>query len=316
MFRPKVSVIVPNYNHAKYLSQRIDSILTQSYQDFELILLDDCSTDNSRDILNSYKNHSKVHRVVFNDQNSGSTFKQWNKGVELAQGEYVWIAESDDWAEPKFLEILMHEFEQRHNVGLAYVASKGADGDGNLTYSNEIDNTGETIVYPSKFYIEKFLSVDNSIWNASMMMFKRELFPTIEQQKLYSTMKYCGDWFFYLLVVEKGFDVLEVKQTLNNFRVHKNNVSNNAKTNGLTFLEGLDIYAYLKPKLSVPDVLSSSKSWAKKFCKTKRRQHYSNVTQRLVVQKMKQSHILIWFFYHIFDIYYWFKFKSKLLCLE
>lgn len=313
---PKVSVIVPNYNHAPYLNQRIDSILNQSYQDFELILLDDCSTDNSRDILDSYKNHSKVRQDVFNDQNSGSTFKQWNKGVELAQGEYIWIAESDDWAEPEFLETLMYEFEQHPNIGLAYVASKGADGGGNLTYSNEIDNTGETIVYPSKFYIEKFLSVDNSIWNASMMMFKRELFPTNEQQQLYSTMKYCGDWFFYLLVVEKGFDVLEVKQTLNNFRVHKNNVSNKAKTDGLTFLEGLDIYSYLKPKLSVPDVLSSSKGWAKKFCKTKRRQHYSKDTQRQVVDKMRQSHILVWFFYHVFDIYYWFKFKRKLLCLE
>jgi len=312
----KVSVIVPNYNHALYLKQRIESILIQTYQDFELILLDDCSTDNSRDVLNLYKDHPKVRQTVFNDQNSGSTFKQWNKGVELAQGEYIWIAESDDWAEPEFLETLMHEFEQRANVGLAYVASKGADGDGNLTYSNEIDNTGETIVYPSKFYIEKFLSVDNSIWNASMMMFKRKLFPTIEQQQLYSTMKYCGDWFFYLLVAERGFDILEVKRTLNNFRVHKNNVSNNAKIDGLTFFEGLDIYSYLKPKLSVPDVLSTSKEWAKKFCKTKRRQHYSNETQRLVIRKMKKNHKWIWFFYHVFDIYYWFKFKRKLLCLE
>jgi len=50
---PKVSVIVPNYNHAPYLKQRIDSILAQSYQDFELILLDDCSTDNSREMLDN-----------------------------------------------------------------------------------------------------------------------------------------------------------------------------------------------------------------------------------------------------------------------
>lgn len=312
----KVSVIVPNYNHAPYLRQRIDSILNQTYQDFELILLDDCSIDKSEEVLLSYKDHPKVTHLVFNVQNSGSTFKQWNRGIELAQGEYIWIAESDDWAEPKFLETLMHEFEQNPNVGLAYVASKGADGDGNMTYSNEIDNTGETIVYPSKFYIEKFLSVDNSIWNASMMMFKRQLFPSVEEQSLYSTMKYCGDWFFYLLVAEKGFDVLEVKQTLNNFRVHKNNVSNNAKTNGLTFLEGLDIYSYLKPKLSVKNVLLTSKDWAKKYCKSERRQHYSKETQRQVVDKMKQNHTLIWFFYHIFDIYYGFKFKRKLLCLE
>ena len=311
-----ISVIVPNYNHAPYLRQRIKSILNQTYQDFELILLDDCSTDNSIEILSEYSKHPKVSQTVFNDQNSGSTFKQWNKGVELAQGEYIWIAESDDWAEPEFLESLMHEFEQRPNVGLAYVASKVADGDGNMTYSNEIDNTGEAIAYTSKFYIEKFLSVDNSIWNASMMMFKRELFPTVEQQQLYSTMKYCGDWFFYLLVAEKGFDILEVKQTLNNFRVHKNNVSNNAKTAGLTFLEGLDIYSYLKPKLSVKNVLLTSKDWAKKYCKSKRRQYYSKETQQKIIEKMKENHTLMWTFIPFFDIYYQFKFNRNLLSIE
>ena len=73
---PNVSVIVPNYNHEQYLQQRIESIVNQTYQDFELILLDDFSTDNSRDILNLYRNHPKVSKIVFNEKNSGSPFKQ------------------------------------------------------------------------------------------------------------------------------------------------------------------------------------------------------------------------------------------------
>lgn len=68
-----VSVIVPNYNHAPFLRERIDSILAQSYTDFELILLDDCSTDNSRDILNSYRDNPHVSHIIFNEKNSGST---------------------------------------------------------------------------------------------------------------------------------------------------------------------------------------------------------------------------------------------------
>ena len=103
---PKVSVIVPNYNHASYLKQRIDSILNQTFQDFEVIILDDCSTDNSLEVLSHYKNHNKVSHCVFNDTNSGSTFKQWDKGIQLAKGEWIWIAESDDWAEPEFLETI------------------------------------------------------------------------------------------------------------------------------------------------------------------------------------------------------------------
>src|ERR1700742_1367615 len=103
----KVSVIVPNYNHSRYLNQRIDSVLSQTYQDFELIILDDCSTDDSRKIIKQYQEHPKVSHIVFNETNSGTTFKQWKKGIELAKGKYIWIAESDDWCEPNLLETLV-----------------------------------------------------------------------------------------------------------------------------------------------------------------------------------------------------------------
>ena len=80
---PLVSVIVPNYNHEKYLPERLNSILNQTFQDFELILLDDCSTDGSREILKSFKKNSKVTHLEFSVSNSGSPFKQWAKGVNL-----------------------------------------------------------------------------------------------------------------------------------------------------------------------------------------------------------------------------------------
>src|ERR1700722_8508136 len=88
---PKVSVIIPSYNHARFLRQRIDTVLQQTFQDFEVILLDDCSPDNSPEIISSYVGDSRV-RIEFNAINSGSTFKQWNKGVRMARGDYVWIA--------------------------------------------------------------------------------------------------------------------------------------------------------------------------------------------------------------------------------
>src|SRR5246127_2931841 len=106
MDMPTVSVVVPNYNHARFLPERIESILRQSYQDFELILLDDCSSDDSRAILSQYADDPRV-RLEFNAVNSGSTFKQWNKGVRLARGKYVWIAESDDYADERLLQRLV-----------------------------------------------------------------------------------------------------------------------------------------------------------------------------------------------------------------
>src|SRR6187431_17527 len=99
MMLPKVSVIIPNYNHADFLMQRIVSILNQTYQDFELIILDDCSSDKSREIIEHYRTHPKVSHIVYNAENSGSTFKQWKLGLDYAKGDWIWIAESDDYCE-------------------------------------------------------------------------------------------------------------------------------------------------------------------------------------------------------------------------
>ena len=120
---PKVSVIVPNFNHSAYLKQRIDSILNQTYQDFELIILDDCSTDNSREIIDLYVNCAKVSNIVYNEKNSGNTFKQWKKGISLAVGKYVWIAESDDWCEATLLETLVVGIEKDDNCIISYCQS-------------------------------------------------------------------------------------------------------------------------------------------------------------------------------------------------
>ena len=93
---PTLSAIVPNYNHGPYLKLRIDSILNQTYEDIEVIILDDNSQDNSVEIIESYRTHPKVSHILLNDRNSGSTFIQWEKGINLATGKWIWIAESDD----------------------------------------------------------------------------------------------------------------------------------------------------------------------------------------------------------------------------
>jgi glycosyltransferase involved in cell wall biosynthesis len=102
---PKVSVIVPNYNHSQFLSERLDSIINQTYKDFELIILDDASTDNSIDVINQYLNkYPELIRFQPSTNNSGSPFVQWDNGIKLAKGEFVWIAESDDVAPTKLFE--------------------------------------------------------------------------------------------------------------------------------------------------------------------------------------------------------------------
>src|SRR5579864_3466444 len=127
---PAVSIIIPNYNHGRYLRLRIGSVLRQTYNDFEVIVLDDGSTDNSREIIESYARDEKV-RIDYNSQNSGNVFKQWNKGVQKARGRYVWIAESDDYADTAFLSRMVPLLERNPEVAFAHCRSWRVDENGN-----------------------------------------------------------------------------------------------------------------------------------------------------------------------------------------
>ena len=127
---PLVSIIILNYNHEKFLNQRINSILNQTFQDFELILMDDKSSDNSLKILNKYTNHPKVSHIVVNESNSGSPFKQLVKGLNICKGSFIWIAESDDYSEPDFLEKTIGLFRKDNKLSLVYTDSKIVDVSG------------------------------------------------------------------------------------------------------------------------------------------------------------------------------------------
>ncbi len=222
--RSFVSICIPNYNHAVFLQQRLDSVFQQTYRDFEVILLDDASTDGSIEILKKYQNHPKVSHLVINETNSGSPFKQWQKGIAMAQGAYVWIAESDDFSEPVFLETLMHSF--RNDVGLIYCQTKDVNEKGEVLL-DRIDFTKD--IQPNYWqddfemegtdFIKKGLLIKNVIPNASAVVFKKSLIrPSFFSNSLLQ-MKMCGDWFFWLQLT-KNTNVKFVNRHLNYFRNH------------------------------------------------------------------------------------------------
>lgn len=288
---PKVSVIVPNYNHAPYLEQRIESILNQTFQDFELILLDDCSNDNSVEVLKRYAAHPKLSHLVINEHNSGSTFKQWDKGIALSKGEYVWIAESDDVADLSFLETISNLIKNRPDIGLAYTQSRLINSKGNVTYEPTFEKVDPVKKYSGTDYIRTKLLFSNVIWNASMMVFRKSLYDVVDKSQ-FVNMKYCGDWFFYTLISEQC-NVLEINQVLNNFRVHTQNVSTNAESNGKTFFEGLDIYNYGRKYLSLPERFNSDYRWAKQLYKSNMKYHFSLALNKEISKKLFRRNLSI-----------------------
>lgn len=112
---PKVSVIIPTYNRASFLHEAIDSVLHQSYQDFELILIDDGSDDDTRDILKPYQG-----RLNYHYQENAGISKTRNTGLRIAQGEFIAFLDSDDLWTRRKLEKQMEIFEQIDEAEICY----------------------------------------------------------------------------------------------------------------------------------------------------------------------------------------------------
>ena len=228
----RLSVIIPNYNHAPYLEQRINSVLNQSYKNIEVIILDDCSTDNSREIIEQYRTNKKIKHIVYNQTNSGSPFIQWRKGIDLAKGKYIWIAESDDYSDLTFLEKVMAKMENEPEAVICYSNSYIVENEKvNETnkpsfYYNKLFNTNRwsgDFENDGKLELVNYMGGFCTIINASSCIFLKSTFP-YQNNDLYK-FKYCGDWFVWIEMLVKG-KIFFITEPLNYFRIHSESTIN------------------------------------------------------------------------------------------
>jgi glycosyltransferase involved in cell wall biosynthesis len=252
---PTVSVLVPNYNHARFLRRRIDTIVTQTFQDFELILLDDCSTDDSRAILSQYARDSRV-RLEFNEANSGSTFKQWNKGVGLARGKYVWIAESDDYADERLLEKLVRRLDEDTSAVLCYCRSRQVSEEGAVAgfldaYLADIDPRKWTADFRADGSEEcrRYLVRRNTILSASSVVFRRDVYwqaGGADEQLVF-----CGDWKTWAAMALTGGRIAYVGEPLNYYRLHNTSVTAKSQEKGVGPAEALSVIGWILQRVSL-----------------------------------------------------------------
>jgi glycosyltransferase involved in cell wall biosynthesis len=258
---PTVSIVVPNYNHARFLPQRIDSILKQTFQDFELILLDDASTDDSRSILSRYAADPRV-RIEFNQANSGSTFKQWNKGVGLSRGKYVWLAESDDYADERLLDRLVAILDAEPAVTFAYCQSWCASEDGRLDrladfYLDYLDPQRWKHDFRADGHEEcrNYLVFTNTVPNASAVVFRRAVFEKAGGAD--ESLRICGDWKLWASMALDG-QVAYVGEPLNYFRYHPATVRNKTRKGALDVAEYLHVIRWILERVTPQDSVLES----------------------------------------------------------
>jgi len=244
MSTPFVSVIVPNYCHAQFLDERINSILSQTYENYEIIILDDCSPDNgaSKFVIEKYRKNSHVSQIVYNEVNTGSPFVQWEKGLELAKGEIVWIAESDDSCKSTFLEELLDSYLKSDAV-LAFCRSIRMDEKSRTfeTFGMQ-DKLKHSFVMDGAEFNGKYMSVVNSVMNASSAIFSRK--AALRLNKQYMFFKGSGDWLFWIEIAENG-KVCFLDRNLNFFRKHGTNTTERTIREGSNILENKRVFDYL-----------------------------------------------------------------------
>lgn len=279
--KPLVSIIVPNYNYAPYLDVRMESILNQTYQNFEVIILDDHSTDHSLAVLEKYKSHPKVVKMMVNDTNSGSPFNQWERGIKEASGDIIWIAESDDTCSSDFLERLVPLYVTNGSV-LAFCHSVLIDENGYpFKENNQMRHITSDLSMDGKEFIKKYLAFSNEVQNASCAIFSKQ--AALEIDKQYMDFKGAGDWLFWIRLCERG-SVSFASADCNYYRLHSNTTRQVVKS-GLEFQEMKTIYEWLLKHQYLDD---------RQFQKCRRDNLYLILSQEDIPQNVQKELFHMW----------------------
>ena len=210
MNNPKISVIMSVYDGEKYLDESIQSILNQTFKDFEFIIINDCSTDNSLYIIKQYAKNDKRIVLIQNEENIGLT-KSLNKGLKIAKGKYIARMDADDVALSERFNKQYDYLEKNKNVFLLGTSAMMIDEDGNRSIKIT------AITQEKKIYSR--LRKKNTIIHSSIMF--RNDFELFYRENF----KYAQDYDLYLRVLSEGKIIKNILEVLLYYRVCKNSIS-------------------------------------------------------------------------------------------
>ena len=233
---PDVLVVVPNYNYGRYLAGRIASIAAQGHPVREVVVLDDASTDDSRAVVQAAAaDAGRVVRWVGLEANSGSVFRQWRRSVELAQGQWLWIAEADDMAAPNFLSALCGALRGAPDAVMAFTDSRAVDAAGAPLWPDHqayYARAGAPLlardgVHRAEDVLRHCLGRRNLILNASAVVWRRDALRRALDRCGAELDRFtmAGDWRVYAEVLSAGGSVAYVAEPLNVHRRHPASVT-------------------------------------------------------------------------------------------
>jgi len=205
---PLISVYIVNYNYGKFVGQAIESVLTQTFQDFELIVIDDGSSDDSREIIEPYSKHEKI--MMISQENKGLNATN-NIGLRVATGKYIMRLDADDYLDAHALELLSSVLEKNEDIGLVFPDY----------YMVDID--GQVLEVVKRHNFDEVTMMDQPAHGACTMI-RRELLESMEG---YDESFRCQDgWDLWLRFIQHH-QVKNVSLPLFFYRQHGNNLTGN-----------------------------------------------------------------------------------------
>ena len=260
---PKVSVLIANYNYGRFLNKRIQTILNQTYQDFEVIYLDNASTDDSNEVLARFVGDKRI-RAIYNQFNSGTPYTQWNQGMREAKGDYAWITDSDDYADECLLAELVTLLDKNPTVGIAYCQSWRVDENDEIQSSMQ-DWTADLdeqrwkkdFVNNGKDECSRYLIFKCTIPNASGVLIRRAVYEKVGGVD--ESMRASGDWLLWAKMLIAS-DIAFLAKPLNYYRKHEKSLSINSHKYGLTLEEACQVFQYISKNLQIQEAVSEEVS--------------------------------------------------------
>ena len=216
MSKPEVSIITPLYNAAKYIADTVECVQNQSLKDFEWVIIDDCSTDDSLSILEKFKKNDERIKIISLKQNSGPIVAR-NTGFEAATGRFIALIDADDLWLPEKLEFQINKMKEK-NVVLSCTAYKKINRDGSL-------RSGLKICPPGKISYKKITFTDSIM--ASSAIIDTELSGSVKQSVDVPVGR--DDYDFFLKLLKDYGDGIGIKKDLARLRVHNDSITGNKK---------------------------------------------------------------------------------------
>jgi len=218
---PLVTVIIPLFNTEKYIAEAVESVLCQSYKNWELIVVDDYSTDGSINIASKYVAKDKRIRLIESQSNSGGAAKPRNIGLEYANGEYVAFLDADDIWLPQKIERQVALMEQNKNYALCYCDYE------------KINANGEYISFfktkhPNGYIFDKQLSwyeIGMSTVLVRLKMLKETPLPQFNH-----ALFFCQDYDLLMRIVAK-YEICSIKECFMRYRIIGSSITNTTKAN-------------------------------------------------------------------------------------